>query len=101
MAKATDPPTAILVHGAHEFFVEEAAEEIRAGLGFSEDEIDRISDEAVASRLPEALSSGSLFSSRRLVEADLSALFGRETPVSLLEEAAAAWQKESPAGRRE
>ena len=100
MSKA-DSPTAILVHGAHEFFVEEAAEEIRAGLGFSDDEIDRVPDEALASRLPEALSSGSLFSSRRLVEADLSALFGRETPVSLLEEAAVAWEKGSPAGRRE
>ena len=100
MSKA-EPPTAILVHGAHEFFVEEAAEEIRTALGFTEDEIDRVPDEALASRLPDALSSGSLFSSRRLVEADLSALFGRETPASLLEEAAAAWEKDSPAGRRE
>lgn len=94
-------PTAILVCGAHEFFVEEAAEEIRAALGFAEDEIDRVPEEALASRLPEALSSGSLFSSRRLVEADLSTLFGRASPADLLEEAAAAWEKNSPAGRRE
>jgi DNA polymerase III delta subunit len=101
MTKAVHPPTAILVCGAHEFFVEEAAEEIRAGLGFSDDEIDRVPEEALASRLPEALASGSLFSSRRLVEADLSTLFGRASPADLLEEAAVAWEKNSPAGRRE
>ena len=101
MTKSADSPTAILVCGSHEFFVEEAAEEIRAALGFADDEIDRVPEEALASRLPEALSSGSLFSSRRLVEADLSTLFGRVSPADLLEEAAAAWEKDSPAGRRE
>ena len=95
------PSTAILVCGAHEFFVEEAAEDIRAALGFAEDEIERIPEEALATRLPEALASGSLFSARRLVEADLSTLFGRASPADLLEEAAAAWEKGSPAGRRE
>ena len=100
-AKAAEPPNAILVFGPHEFFVDEAAEEARAELGFSEDEIERIPEEEIAARLPDALASGSLFSSRRLVEADLSSLFGRDAPGGLAEEAAAAWQKDSPAGRRE
>ena len=101
MTRKTDPPRAILVCGPHEFFVDEAAEEARAELGFSEEEIERIPEEALAARLPDALSTGSLFSSRRLVEADLSALFGRDSPAGLAEEAAAAWEKDSPAGRRE
>lgn len=105
MSKTTktggEPPNAILVCGPHEFFVDEAAEEARAALGFAEDEIERIPEEALAARLPDALSTGSLFSSRRLVEADLSALFGRAVPAGLAEEAVAAWQKDSPAGRRE
>ena len=92
---------AILVCGPHEFFVDEAAEELRGELGFSEEEIERIPDESLAARLPDALASGSLFSSRRLVEADLSALFGRDSPVALAEEAVSAWEKDSPAGRRE
>jgi DNA polymerase III delta subunit len=95
------PLTAILVCGPHEFFVDEAAEEARGELGFSEEEIERIAEESLAARLPDALASGSLFSSRRLVEADLSALFGRDAPAALAEEAAAAWEKESAAGRRE
>ncbi len=92
---------AILVCGPHEFFVDEAAEELRGELGFAEDEVERIPEEALGARLPDALASGSLFSSRRLVEADLSALFGRDAPASLAEEAAAAWEKDSTAGRRE
>ena len=100
-SRAAVEPNAILVCGPHEFFVDEAAEEKRAELGFSEDEIERIPEEALAARLPDALSTGSLFSSRRLVEADLSALFGRAAPAGLTEEAVAAWQKDSPAGRRE
>ena len=91
MAKSAEPPAAILVHGAHEFFVEEAADEIRESLGFSEDEIERIPEESLAARLPDALSTGSLFSSRRLIEADLSTLFGRAAPAALLEEAVVAW----------
>ncbi|HET7451718.1 MAG TPA: hypothetical protein VFL12_03185, partial [Thermoanaerobaculia bacterium] len=101
MTRKADPPRAILVYGPHEFFVDEAAEEARTELGFAEDEIERIPDEALAARLPDALATGSLFSARRLVEADLSALFGREAPAGLAEEAAAAWEKDSPAGRRE
>jgi len=95
------PPAAILVCGSHEFFVDEAVEEIREEMGFSEDEIERVPDEALAARLPEALATGSLFSSRRLVEADLSPLFGRANPGLLLEEAVVAWEKGTPAGRRE
>jgi DNA polymerase III delta subunit len=102
MTKSEEPPpSAILVCGSHEFFVEEAVEEIRERMGFSEDEIERVPDETLAARLPEALASGSLFSSRRLVEADLSPLFGRASPGMLLEEAAAGWEKGTPAGRRE
>lgn len=101
MAKSAAPPAAILVHGAHEFFVDEAADEIRASLGFAEDEIEKIPEESLAARLPEALATGSLFSSRRLIEADLSTLFGRAAPAALLDEAVAAWEKDSPAGRRE
>lgn len=87
--------------GSHEFFVDEAAEEIRASLASPETEVERISDEDLADRLPIALTHGSLFAERRLVEADLSGLFGRESPGSLVEEAVEAWIKDTPSGRRE
>jgi len=92
---------AILVTGSHEFFVEEAAEELRASLATPGTELERIADEDLAERLPLALTHGSLFAEKRLVEADLSALFGRESPGSLVDEAIEAWGKDTPAGRRE
>lgn len=92
---------AILVVGDHEFFVEEAAEEIRREFREASFEVERVSDESLASLLPEALSTGSLFAPRRLVEADLTPLFGRIAPGRLVEEAVEAWRKNSPAGRRE
>ena len=81
--------------------MEEAAEEIRAELGFDESEIERISEEGLSEQFALAISSGSLFSPRRLIEADLSALFGRDDPPRLVDEALESWRKESPAGRRE
>jgi DNA polymerase III delta subunit len=90
-----------LIVGDHEFFVEEAAEEARGELASESCEIERIADEELAARLPEALSTGSLFSTRRLIEADLTPLFGRVSPGKLLEEAVEAWAKDTPAGRRE
>ncbi len=87
--------------GSHEFFVDEAAEELRASLVSPETDVERISDEDLADRLPIALTHGSLFAEKRVVEADLSALFGRESPGSLLEEAVEAWNKDTPSGRRE
>ena len=95
------PARAILVAGSHEFFVEEAADELRDSLATSETEVERISDEDLAERLPIALTHGSLFSASRLVEADLTGLFGRESPASLLDEAVEAWERGTPAGRRE
>ena len=92
---------AILVTGSHEFFVEEAAEELRASLASPGTDVERIDDEDLAESLPIALTHGSLFAEKRLVEADLSALFGRESPGSLVEEAVEAWGKDTPAGRRE
>ena len=92
---------ALLVVGDHEFFVEEAAEEAREALAGESYEIERIPEDGLASLLPEALSTGSLFSTRRLIEADLTSLFGRSSPGRLLEEAVEAWGKDSPAGRRE
>ncbi|MGH9442136.1 MAG: DNA polymerase III subunit delta [Thermoanaerobaculia bacterium] len=92
---------AILVTGSHEFFVEEAAEELRASLATPETDVERISDEDLAERLPIALTHGSLFAQNRLVDADLSGLFGRESPASLVDEAVEAWNKGTPAGRRE
>jgi DNA polymerase III delta subunit len=91
----------ILVAGSHEFFVEEAAEEIRDSLLNPEIELERIADEDLAERLPIALTHGSLFAASRIVEADLSGLFGRESPASLLDEAVEAWNRDTPAGRRE
>jgi DNA polymerase III delta subunit len=93
--------TGILVAGAHDFFVEEAAEEIRAAFSFPDEDIERISEESLASRLPLALSTGSLFSSRRLVEADLTPIFGGASPAALWDDALAAWSKGTAAGRRE
>jgi DNA polymerase III delta subunit len=81
--------------------VEEAAEEIRAELSFGESEIERIPEEGLAELLPLAISSGSLFSPRRLIEVDLSTLFGRDDPPRLVAEAVESWKSETPAGRRE
>ena len=91
----------ILVTGSHEFFVEEAAEETRNSLLSDDIEWEKIGDEDLAERLPLALTHGSLFTARRIVEADLSALFGRESPGTLVDEAVEAWEKDTPAGRRE
>lgn len=81
--------------------MEEAAEEAREALAGESYEIERIPEEGLATLLPEALSTGSLFSARRLIEVDLTALFGRSSPARLLEEAVEAWAKDTPAGRRE
>ena len=51
---------AILVTGSHEFFVDEAAETIRASLASPGTDVERISDEDLADRLPIALTHGSL-----------------------------------------
>ena len=91
----------ILVTGSHEFFVEEAAEETRNSLLAPDTEWEKIADEDLAERLPVALTHGSLFTPKRIVEADLSGLFGRESPASLVDEALEAWEKDTPAGRRE
>jgi DNA polymerase III delta subunit len=92
---------ALLLTGRHEFFLEEAAEEFRAAFCASGVEHEKISDERLSEDLAVALSNGSLFSSRRLVEADLTPVFGTASPGALWDEARAAWAKGSPSGRRE
>ena len=91
----------LLLCAGHEFFVAEAAREVRRAFEEAGAEIERLDEAEVPAKLASALTAGSLFSDRRLVEADLSLLFGRQAPAELWEEALAAWNKGTPAGRRE
>jgi DNA polymerase III delta subunit len=94
-------PRAILLVADHEFFVEEAAEEARARYEREGYEVERIEEEDLGSRLAPALFQESLFSSLRLVDADLTALLRRPTAPELVDEALENWAKATPAGRRQ
>ena len=94
-------PRAILLVGDHEFFVDEAAEEARARYEREGYEVERIAEDDLGSRLAPALFQESLFSSLRLVEADLTALLRQSSAPELVDEALENWAKATPAGRRQ
>jgi len=95
-----EAPPIVLVSGPIEFFVEEAAEKVRAALAAGESEVLRFDDDAPAEAVSDALLNRSLFSARRIVSLDVSRLLGTETPGALLEAALDGWAEGGGAGRR-
>jgi DNA polymerase III delta subunit len=96
-----DAPPAILIVGDTPFFVDEAASRARNRLAEGDTEVLQFEDEVPAEVVSDALLNRSLFSARRLVVLDVSALLGTETPASLLVGALEGWEKGGSAGRRE
>ena len=96
--KFADAPSAILVVGDVDFFVEEAAGRVREALSGDDVEVLRFEDDASSEAVSDALLNRSLFSPRRLVELDISRLLGTESPGRLVTRALEAWGK---GGRRE
>jgi DNA polymerase III delta subunit len=96
-----EAPSVILITGDVEFFIEEAAARAREILGGGEAEVLRFEDDAPAEVVSDALLNRSLFSPQRIVELDISRLLGTESPGRLVAQALAAWEKGTPAGRRE
>ena len=94
-------PSVILVTGPLDFFVEEAAAKTADALASAGTERVRFDDEAAPEAIADALLNRSLFSPRRIVQLDVTRLVGTEAPASLLEAAVEAWEKETPAARRE
>ena len=94
-------PSVVLVSGSVDFFVEEAAARTAEALAGEGAERIRFDDEAAPESVVDALLNRSLFSPRRIVELDATRLLGTEAPAKLLEAAAEAWEKGTPAARRE
>jgi DNA polymerase III delta subunit len=95
--KFSDAPSAILVTGDVEFFVEEAAGRAREILADGKNaEVLRFEDDAPVESISDALLNRSLFSPERIVELDISRLLGTEAPGRLLTKAVEAWE----AGKR-
>ena len=94
-------PSVVLVAGDVEFFVEEAASGVAEKLADAETEVLRFDEDAPSEAISDGLLNRSLFSPRRLVQFDVSRLLGTETPGVLLTQAVEAWEKGTPAGKRE
>ena len=94
-------PSVVLITGDVEFFVEEAAAQAADKLAADGAEVLKFDDEAPVETVSDALLNRSLFSPRRLVQLDISRLLGTESPGRLLTQAVEAWDKGTPAGRRE
>jgi len=94
-------PPVILITGEIEFFVEEAASVAARKFGAEGAEVLKFDDESPAEAVSDALLNRSLFSARRVVQCDISRLLGSESPGKLLDQAVEAWEKGTPAGRRE
>ena len=94
-------PSVVLITGDVEFFVEEAAAQAADKLAAEGAEVLKFDDEAPVETVSDALLNRSLFSPRRLVRFDVSRLLGTETPGKLLLQAAEAWEKGTPSGKRE
>jgi DNA polymerase III delta subunit len=94
-------PSVVLTVGDVEFFVEEAAAQAGEKLAAGGAEVLKFDDDAPAEAISDALLNRSLFSPRRVVRFDISGLLGTETPGKLLAQAAEAWQKGTPAGKRD
>jgi hypothetical protein len=94
-------PSVVAIAGKLSFFVEEAAARARKRLGGDDVEILRFDDDASPGAVAEALLNRSLFSPKRLVEIDVSRLLGTDSPGELAEQALGAWDRGTPAGRRD
>ncbi len=91
----------ILIAGDVEFFVEEAAARAAARLAEGDAEVLRFEEDAPVEAVSDALLNRSLFSARRLVQFDVSRLLGSESSGDLVDMAVEAWERGTPAGRRE
>jgi DNA polymerase III delta subunit len=96
-----EAPSVVAITGDVAFFVEEAAARARERLASDDAEVIRFPEEAPPGAVAEALLNRSLFSSRRLVEVDISRLLGADSPGELALAAFEAWARSSPAGKRE
>lgn len=94
-------PSVVAITGKLSFFVEEAAARARERLGGDDVEVLRFDDDASPGAIAEALLNRSLFSPKRLVEIDVSRLLGTDSPGELAEQALGAWDRGTPAGRRD
>jgi DNA polymerase III delta subunit len=101
LPKFADAPSAVLVVGDVDFFVEEAAARVRDGLGGDDVEVLRFEDDAPSESVSDALLNRSLFSARRVVALDISRLLGTESPGRLVTKAVEAWARGGAGGRRE
>jgi DNA polymerase III delta subunit len=94
-------PSVVLIVGDVEFFIEEAEGHASEKLAAEGAEVLKFDDEASAETISDALLNRSLFSPRRLVRFDITRLLGTEAPGKLLVQAVEAWEKKTPAGKRE
>jgi len=94
-------PSVIAVVGDLSFFVEEAAARVRERLAVGGVEVLRFDEDSPAGSVAEALLNRSLFSPRRLVEVEISRVLGTDSPGELAEQAFRAWERGTPAGKRE
>ncbi len=96
-----EAPSVVLVAGALDFFVEEAASKVAEALAKGGAERIRFDEDAPPEAVSDALLNRSLFSPQRVVELDVSRLLGTESPGALLDGALKAWQAGTPSMRRE
>ena len=101
MPAFAEVPAVILVVGDVEFFVEEAAAKAASRLEENDAEVLRFDEDAPAESVSDALLNRSLFSPRRVVLFDVSRVLGTQSPGELLDQAVEAWEKGTPAGRRD
>jgi DNA polymerase III delta subunit len=94
-------PSVVAIVGELAFFVEEAAARARKRLGGEDVEVLRFDDDAPPGAVAETLLNRSLFSPKRLVEIDVSRLVGTDSPADLAGQAVEAWDRGTPAGRRD
>ena len=94
-------PSVVAITGDVAFFVDEAAARVRERLASDDAEVFRFPEDAPAGAAAEALLNRSLFSTRRLVEVDISRLLGADSPGELALAAFEAWSRGSPAGKRD
>jgi len=94
-------PSVVAIVGDLPFFVEEAAARARERLAEGGVEVLRFDEDAPPGSVAEALLNRSLFSPRRLVEVEISRLLGTDSPSELAEQATLAWERGTPAGKRE
>lgn len=94
-------PCVLLIAGDVEFFVEEAAAKAVEKLGAEGAEVLKFEDDAPAEAVSDSLLNRPLFSLRRVVWLDITRLLGSQSPGRLLARAVEAWQRGTPAGKRE